>query len=92
MVIGLAPTGPTLPNLIIYKYWSFASALKLSKSVCKSQNRKCLCYKIENVCVSHKIGNICVSHKIVIHTGTDQGGLTHICNIFLMALISITWV
>ena len=82
MFICLAPTGPTLPNLIIYKYWSFASALKLPKSVCKSQNRKCLSYKIENMCVINKIGNICVSHKIVIHTGTNRGGLTHIWNIF----------
>ena len=57
-----------------------APALPYSKSLCKSQNRKCAC-KSQKVCpyfcVSHKIENVCVSHKIliVVHPrGSDGGG------------------
>ena len=66
---------------IINKLLAVAPALPFSKSVCKSQNRKCVCKSQNvclNVCVSHKIENVCVSHKIVIHKAlpreADKGG------------------
>ena len=60
--ICLALTGSNVHKSIINKCLATAPALPYSKSVCKSQNRKCVC-KSQNVwpyvCVSQKI-EICV--------------------------------
>ena len=66
----LALTGSIERNLIVHKYLAVAPALPFSKSVCKSQNRKCVCKSqnsIQNVYVSRKILITYVGHKIVIH-------------------------
>ena len=64
-----------------------APAFPFSKSVCKSQNRKCVCKSqntIQNVSVSHKIEKVSVSHKIVIYRvflrGADRGVLSMVCD------------
>ena len=69
-------TGLTVHKSIINKCLATAPALPYSKSVCKSQNRKCVC-RSQNVCpyvcVSHKIENVCVSHKILINQVLSRG-------------------
>ena len=79
--ICLAFKGTTVHKSIINKCLVTAPALPYSKSVCKSQNRKCVCKSQKvcpYVCVSHKIENVCVSHKILIHQvlprGSDREG------------------
>ena len=71
----------TVHKSIISKFLAVAPALPFSKSVCKSQNGKCVCRSQNfclNFCVNPKIENVCVSHKIVIHEilprETDRGG------------------
>ena len=72
-------------NQIIHKCLAVAPAFPFSKSVCKSQNRKCVC-KSQNTIknVSHKIVNVSVSHKIVVYRvlvrGADRLVLTIVCN------------
>ena len=39
----LALTGSIQRNQLVHKYLAVAPALPFSKSVCKSQNRKCVC-------------------------------------------------
>ena len=58
-VICLAPTGSTVYNQITHKCLVVAPAFPFSKSVCKPQNRKCIC-KSQNT-----IWNVSVSHKIL---------------------------
>ena len=43
LFICLAPTGSTVYNQITHKYLAVAPAIPFSKSVCKSQNRRCVC-------------------------------------------------
>ena len=66
----LALTGSTVHTAILPSFLLTTPAVPYSKSVCKSQNRKCVC-RSQNVfpyvCVSHKIENAGVSHKMLIH-------------------------
>ena len=79
--IFLALTGSTVHKSINNKLLATALALPYSKSVCKSQSRKCVCMWLK-VCpylwVTHKIENVYVSHKIqkhqVLPRGSDRGG------------------
>ena len=74
-------------SLITHNIFAVAPDFKLSKCVCKSQNRKCVCKSqntIRNVSVSHKIENVSVNHEIIIYRvflrGADRGVLTMVCN------------
>ena len=79
-------------NQITHKCSAVAPAFPFSKSVCKSQNRKCVC-KSQNTIknVSHKIVNVSVSHKIVVYRvlvrRADRLVLTMVCNGPLWCLV-----
>ena len=89
--ICLGLKGSTVHKSIINKFLSTAPALAYFKSVCKSQNRKCVCRSQKvcpYVCVSQKIEKVCVSHKILIHQvlpwGSDRGGWQWSAMVFLV--------